>query len=94
MEPFWKKQIIFSSLFILLPIGGTIGKKSCIDFAYLLLPGLQNCDTGQGRLAKRVCVFQVSLWEKSSWDYYFIILFYLFIILLYYFIILFFFAYW
>ena len=71
MEPFWKKQKIFSSLFILLPLGGTIGKTSCVDFAYLLLPGLQNCDMGQWRLAKCVCVFQVSLWEKSSWDYYY-----------------------
>ena len=61
MEPFWKKQKIFSSLFILLPLGGTIGKTSCIDFAYLLLPGLQNCDMGQGRLAKCVCVSSFSL---------------------------------
>ena len=63
MEPFWKKQKIFSSLFILLPLGGTIGKTSCVDFAYLLLPGLQNCDMGQGRLAKHVCFKFLS--EKS-----------------------------
>lgn len=55
MEPFWKKhEKIFSSLFILLPLGGAIGKTSYMDFAYLLLPGLLNCDTGKERLTKGV----------------------------------------
>lgn len=62
MEPFWKKhEKIFSSLFILLPLGGAIGKTAYMDFAYLLLPGLLNCDTGKERLTKGVCVFKVSL---------------------------------
>lgn len=45
MEPFWKDlNKIISSCFILLPLGGTIGKASHIDFAYLPLPALLNCD--------------------------------------------------
>lgn len=74
MEFFWKdlNKIIFSC-FIFLFLGGIIGKVFYIDFVYLFLSVLLNCDRDRDWLMGYACVCLKFFFEKSFYGIIFLV---------------------